>query len=36
MSKKGRESVLEKYTNGVLTKQVLEVYEKVVGELVIN
>lgn len=29
MSKKGRESVLTKYTNGILTKQVLEIYNKV-------
>ena len=36
MSKKGRESVLEKYTNEVLTKEVLGVYEKVIGELVIT
>jgi glycosyltransferase involved in cell wall biosynthesis len=31
MSKKGRESVLAKYSNEVLTKQVFEVYEKVVN-----
>ncbi|MDF1551319.1 MAG: glycosyltransferase family 4 protein [Bacteroidales bacterium] len=30
MSKNGRESILENYTNEVLTKQVLEIYEKVV------
>lgn len=34
MSEKGRDSVLEKYTNGVLTKQVLEVYERVANEKV--
>lgn len=30
MSRKGRVSILENYTNEVLTKQVLEIYEKVV------
>jgi glycosyltransferase involved in cell wall biosynthesis len=32
MSKKGRESVLEKYTTEVLTNQVLKVYEKVIAQ----
>ncbi len=36
MSKNGREAVLEKYTNEVLTKQVLEVYEGVVKEITIT
>ncbi len=35
MSKKGRNAVLENYTNAVLTKKVLAVYEKVTNQVVV-